>query len=71
MSNVKVGDKFILHSKDGHDYTIKIVNINRFREPDMKYALDVYDLNGNGISNDVVFCGDELLNKCEKVQEDE
>lgn len=71
MSNVKVGDKFILHSQDGHDYTMEIVNINEFREPDMKYALDVYDMNGRCISNDVLFCGDELLNKCKKVMEDE
>lgn len=35
----------------------------------MKYAFDAYDEAGNNISNDVMFCGDELLNKCEKVKE--
>ena len=69
MSKVNVGDKFILHSQDGHDYAIEIVNINDFREPDMKYAFDAYDEKGNPISNDVLFCGDELLNKCERVKE--
>ena len=69
MDGVKVGDKFILHSQDGHDYKMEIVNINEFREPDMKYAFDAYDEAGNSISNDVMFCGDGLLNKCEKVIE--
>lgn len=68
MNTVKIDDKFILHSQDGNDYIIKIVNINFYREPDMKYALDVYDKNGISISNDVMFCGDELLRKCEKVK---
>lgn len=69
MNKVNVGDRFILHSHDGHAYTMKIVNINNFREPDMKYAFDAYDENGNSISNDVLFCGDKLLNTCEKVKE--
>ena len=69
MSKVKVGDRFILHSQEGHDYTMEIVNINDYREPDMKYAFDAYDENGNSISNDVLFCGDELLNTCERVME--
>lgn len=63
---VKVGDKYILHSENGMDYSIEIVNINNFREPDMKYGADVYD--GNGIyAGDVMFFGDDFLNKCEKV----
>lgn len=63
----KVGDKFILHSANGMDYKIEIVNVNYFREPSMFYACDVTD--GNGItSDDVIFCGDDLINKCEKVE---
>lgn len=62
----KVGDKFILHSESGMDYSIEIININNFREPDMKYGADVYD--GNGIyAGDIMFFGDDFLNKCEKV----
>lgn len=63
----KVGDKFILHSANGMDYKIEIVNVNDYREPSMRYACDVTD--GNGVSNDdVVFCGDDLINKCEQVE---
>lgn len=63
---VKVGDKYILHSENGMDYSIEIVNINNFREPDAKYGADVYD--GNGVyAGDVMFFGDDFLNKCEKV----
>jgi len=62
----KVGDKFILHSENGMDYKIEIVNVNYCREPSMFYACDVTD--GNGItSDDVIFCGDDLIAKCEKV----
>ncbi len=30
---IKVNDKYILHSKNGMDYRIEIININEFREP--------------------------------------
>ena len=63
---VKEGDKYILHSENGMDYSIEIVSVNDFRPPEEKYAADVYD--GNGIyAGDVMFFGDEFLNKCEKV----
>lgn len=65
---VKVGDKFILHSKNGMDYNIEIVNINEFRDPKVKYGADVYDGNGN-YAGDVMFFGDDFLDKCEKVSE--
>ena len=29
---IKVGDKFILHSTDGNDYDIEVINVNLFRE---------------------------------------
>jgi hypothetical protein len=62
----KVGDIYILRSEDNIGYKIKIVNVNDFREPNMKYAIDVY--NGNGMHfDDVMFVGDEFLAKCEKV----
>ena len=63
---VKVGDKYILHSENGMDYNIKIVSINDFRPDDSKYGADVYD--GNGIyAGDVMFFGDDFLQKCEKI----
>ena len=66
---IKVGDKFILHSTDGNDYDIKVINVNLCREPDMKYALDVR-FNGEPISNDVFFKGDDFfeLPQVEKVE---
>ena len=62
----KVGDKYILHSRNGMDYNIEIINVNEFREPDMKYGADVYD--GNGVyAGDVMFFSDSFLSQCEKV----
>lgn len=59
----KIGDHLVLHSQDGNDYYIKIVNINEFRPSTEKYAVDMY-LN-DIYYGDIYFCGDELLNKCE------
>ena len=65
---VKVRDKYILHSVNGMDYVIEIINVNDCREPSMRYAVDVVD--GNGVqSPDLIFCGDELISKCEKVED--
>jgi len=64
----KVGDKYILHSTNGMDYNIEIVNVNDFREPDMKYGVDVYDGNGT-YAGDVMFVSDNFLAKCEKVND--
>lgn len=38
---IKVNNKFILHSKNGMDYQIEIVSINESREPSMKYGYDI------------------------------
>ena len=67
---IKVRDKFVLHSENGMDYEIEVVNVNEFREPSMKYACDIVD--GNGVSyweayKDYYFCGDDFLSKCEKI----
>lgn len=63
---VRVGDKYVLHSSNGMYYKIEIVNVNNFREPSMKYGADVYD--GNGVyAGDVMFFGDDVLSKCEKI----
>lgn len=65
---INIGDKYILHSENGHDYDIEVVNINYFRPPDMTYACDVYDDNGI-YAGDVMFFGEEFFDKCEKVSE--
>lgn len=61
MIEVKENDRFILHSTDGNDYKIIIVSINEFREPSMKYALDVYNMKGKPINDDAVFVGEEFF----------
>lgn len=64
---INVGDEFVLHSKNGMDYKISVVNINDFREPSMKYAIDMED--GNGVqSPDVIFVGEEFFSKCERAK---
>ena len=62
----KVGDRYILHSLNGMDYDIEIINVNDFREPSLKYGIDVYDGNGT-YAGDVMFVGEDFLSKCEKV----
>ena len=62
----KVGDKYILHSSNGMDYSIEVINVNNFREPSAKYGIDMYDGNGT-YAGDVLFVDDEFLNQCEKV----
>ena len=67
MANV--GDRYIFHSENGMDYTVNIVNVNLFREPSMKYGADVFDSNGT-YAGDLMFFGDDFINKCEKLTED-
>ena len=68
---VDINDKFILHSENGKDYTIKVVNINTYRPPEQKYVVDVWDDQGQ-YAGDVKFVSDMffLLNreKLEKVK---
>lgn len=62
---IKVGDKFIFHSKNGMDYRIEIVSVNEFREPSMKYGCDIWD--GNSVyAGDVTFIGDDFFNEFKK-----
>lgn len=66
INMARVGDKFILHSADGKKYHIEVVNVSDYREPSMRYAVDVSDERGI-YADDVVFVSDDLLSKCEKV----
>lgn len=67
-----IGNKYIFHSGNGRDYTIKIVNVNEYREPSMRYAADVWDDEGN-YPGDVTFFGEDFFeknkNKLEKIDE--
>ena len=63
---VKVGDKYILHSSNGMDYSIKVINVSDYREPSMKYGIDMYDGNGT-YAGDVLFVGEDFFSNCEKV----
>ena len=65
---MKIGDKFILSSQNGHKYSMEIVNINEFREPSMKYGVDVYDENNN-YAGDILFVGEDFFKKenCKRV----
>ena len=63
---VNVGDNYILHSSNGMDYSIEVVNVNDFREPSMKYGIDMYDGNGT-YAGDVLFVGESFFSNCEKV----
>lgn len=64
---VKVGDRFILHSKNGLDYDIEVVNVNMYRPPDQIYAIDIWlKPYGQSVNKDVIFVGDEFIGMCEK-----
>lgn len=65
---VKEGNKYILHSENGLDYKVVVINVNDYREPSMRYAIEITDLFGVSYLNtagDYLFCGDDLINKCE------
>lgn len=55
----KVGDKYYFQSA-GATYLAEIVNVNEWREPSMKYAVDVY-FQGKAVYEDVLFVGDEQI----------
>lgn len=56
---MKVRDKFRVKSKDGKTYTAVVVNINEFREPNMKYLLDMYC---DGEYQGELFVGESFFN---------
>lgn len=67
---VNKGDKYVLHSSNGMDYKVEVVNVNYCRPPEVFYACELID--GNGVSyyeakSDWYFCGDDFLEKCKKV----
>lgn len=58
--DIKVGDKFILHDSGGSDYLFEIININDFREPSMRYAVQAYDPYGEAFDR-LYFMGDDFF----------
>lgn len=56
----RIRNKYILHSLNGIDYKIIIININDCRPPEMKYGLDVWD-NNNVYIGDIIFVGDDFF----------
>ena len=59
MSNFNVGDRVeVFDEKHGKIGKGTIVNINKFREPDMMYAIDL-----NHFKEDYIFVGKENLVK--------
>ena len=65
---VKTGDQFVFVDENGNDkYYITIVNVSDYREPDLKYAGDFYNLKGEHLNTqDLLFFGDKLLNRCRR-----
>lgn len=64
MNDIKIGDRFEFCSSTptpyGKHFEIEVVNINDFREPSMRYAIDIWDENGLPES-DVKFIGDDFF----------
>lgn len=58
---MKAGDKFTL-TAEGISYNCKIVNISDYREPSMKYAVDLYK---DDAYIDTYFCGEDFFTKNE------
>ena len=56
ISKVQVGDKVIVHGVLG-----EVININEYREPDRKYAVDIG-------ADDLIFIGDITIRKCQSCQ---
>lgn len=60
--NVNVGDVFILRLPC-YTYRIKVISVNDYRPPDMKYACDIM-VDGRQVDG-VEFFGDDLFERYE------
>lgn len=69
--SIEVGDTFRLNSSNGHTYVMQVVNINEFRDPANRYALDVFDETAKAWSPDLHFCDSAFLAKCKKISRKE
>lgn len=69
VDSVKEDDILWLDSENGLTYRVEIININNWREPSMKYAVDLMDCNGVRYTEaygDYYFCGQDFIDKCRK-----
>ena len=67
MFKVKEGDVLYLDSENGMTY--EVINVNDFREPSMKYAIDIIystDVRYTDIYEDYAFVGQDFIDKCYK-----
>ena len=64
----KSGDQFVFVDENGNDkYHITIVNVSDYREPNIKYAGEIYSLEGEHLNpDDLLFFSDKLLNRCRR-----
>lgn len=68
---VNKGDVLYLDSENGLRYKVEVVNVNDFREPSMKYAIDLVQEQENGARytdayGDYAFVGQDFIDKCYK-----
>ena len=63
---VKVGDKYVLHSKNGMNYYISIVSVSEYRCPEEHYGAYICDENGM-YDKDIFFFDDNFLTVCKKI----
>lgn len=64
---VSKGDVLYLDSDNGLRYQVEVLSVNDFREPSMKYAIDLVDSNGARYSDcygDITFVGQDFIDKC-------
>lgn len=55
-NEIQVGDKVVIYGISG-----EVINVNKYREPDKKYAVDVG-------ADDLIFIGDSTIRKCQSCQ---
>jgi hypothetical protein len=66
---VNKGDVLYLDSENGLRYKVEVININDYREPSMKYAIDLVQENGARYTDaygDYAFVGQDFIDKCYK-----
>ena len=66
---VNKGDVLYLDSENGMKYTVEVINVNNYREPSMKYAIDIIystDVRYTDIYEDYAFVGQDFIDKCYK-----
>lgn len=60
-STYKVGQRVQVRDADGNWHKATVYNVNFYRPPDMRYALDV-----DGYTKDYVFVGESQLKESEE-----